>query len=245
MAASLPLLTLDRGNSTLDCMLHGAGEPAPRRRLAPDDLAGLRQFLAVRPTAAVGVTVVTDGLAAATTMLQAQGIPLQLAGTHLPCPLPLDYATPQTLGADRWLAALAAFSAHGRAITIDCGSATTINLVEADGTFRGGAIAPGLRALQAGLAAAAPALPAADFEQLAWPPRSSIAAVSAGIAAAFCGTIERAVADLLRVARGPCTLVLTGGNAPFYLAHGRLQPRHVPDLIHQALRLLAERACGS
>lgn len=245
MTASRPLLTLDRGNTTLDCMLHGVGEPSPRVRLTPDDALGLRRFLSPLPARAVGVTVVADGLEAAAAVLRELGIPLGVVGTHLRCPLRLDYATPQTLGADRWLGALAAFSAHGRAIVIDCGSATTVNLVEDDGSFRGGAIAPGLRALQAGLGQAAPALPAADFDQVAWPPRSSVAAVSAGIAAAFCGTIERAVAELVQVARGPCTLVLTGGNAPFYRRHGRLQPVDVPDLIHQALRLLADESCGS
>ena len=52
------LLTLDRGNTTLDAMLHSA---APRReRRAPD--AALASFLgADRPRRCVGVSVVPGG----------------------------------------------------------------------------------------------------------------------------------------------------------------------------------------
>jgi pantothenate kinase type III len=75
------------------------------------------------------------------TLLVPARIPLLQAGIDLPCPLPLAYETPHTLGADRWVTALAAHRRHGRAVVVDCGSATTVNLVEADGTFHGGAIA--------------------------------------------------------------------------------------------------------
>jgi pantothenate kinase type III len=89
------------------------------------------------------------------------------------------------------------------------------------------------------MAAVTPHLPAAEpAHAAAVPPRSSADAVHTGVALAFCGAIERLVADTLRAARGPATVVLTGGNAEDYLRHGRLQVRHEPDLVHQGLRLL-------
>lgn len=234
------LLTLDRGNSTLDAMLHG---PVSRRRRL-DPTASLRDFLGnERPTAAICASVVGGGLASAVVELESLGIPVAHAGLTLACPLPLDYETPHTLGVDRWLGALAAHRRYGRSIVVDCGTASTINLVDEDGTFRGGAIAPGLRSMARGLAAGAPALPPAGFDvAIEVPPRSSTAAVSTGVLLAFCGSIERLVAELRAAAAGPCTVVLTGGHADDYVRWGRLRPVLVPDLVHQGLRILAEEA---
>ncbi|MGE3172959.1 MAG: type III pantothenate kinase [Planctomycetota bacterium] len=242
-----PLLTLDRGNSTLDAMLHG--DPPLRRRLAAggDDHAAAAQLTAllgaIRPARCVAVSVVPGGLDGAERALAGLGVSVLRVGRELRCPLPLDYDTPETLGADRWLGALAAHRSYGRAVVVDCGTATTVNLVEDDGAFRGGAIAPGLDAILAGMSRVTPNLPAADPDG-AWamPPRSSAQAVHAGAVLAFCGAVERLVADTLRVARGPCAVVLTGGRAEVYLRHGRLRPRHEPDLVHQGLRRLAEEA---
>src|SRR5262245_41750250 len=236
------LLTLDRGNSTLDAMLHGDGE----RRQRLDPAAALRPFLVgSRPSRCIGVSVVPDGLRAVERELQAAGVPLLLVGRDLQCPLPLDYETPATLGADRWLGALAAHREFGRAVVVDCGSATTVNLVEQDGTFRGGAIAPGLRAFVAGMQAVTPHLPAADPAQAGpLPARSSATNVHTGAMLAFCGAVERLCADALRALRGPATVVLTGGHADDYLRHGRLLPVLRGDLVHRGLAILGEGARG-
>lgn len=232
------LLTLDRGNSTLDVMLHG---PLPRRaRLAPD--AALGAFLAAdRPDRCVAASVVPHGIDAVERELRGLGIGVRLVGRDLSCPLPLDYDTPATLGADRWLGALAAHREFGCAVVVDCGSATTVNLVEADGTFRGGAIAPGLAAMVAGMRAATPHLPAAEPRLAgAVPARSSAASVHVGVLLAWCGAIERLCDEVLRVARGAATLVVTGGYADDYLRAGRLQAVHRQDLVHRGLAALAE-----
>lgn len=234
----MPLLTLDRGNTTLDVQLHGS---PPRRHRFANDAVDLAAFLGGElPRRCIGVSVVPGGLDAAALQLQALGHRLERVGQDLLCPLRLDYRTPETLGADRWLGALAAHRQFGSAIVVDCGSATTVNVVTADGTFRGGAIAPGLPALLAGLAAATPHLPAAAAGfAVELPARASQAAVTTGIALAFCGAIERLVGDLLASLPSPPILVLTGGHAGLYLQHGRLAMRHVDDLVHQGLLLLA------
>jgi type III pantothenate kinase len=234
------LLTIDRGNTTLDVMLHG---PSTRRaRLSPTD--PIDGFLAgAMPRGAVAVTVVPGGLDDPLARLRALGVPTAVAGVELPCPLRLDYATPKTLGPDRWLSALAAHRRHGRCVVIDCGSATTVNLVEDDGTFCGGAIAPGLRAIVEGMALVTPRLPRAEPRlAVEMPPRSSADAVNTGALLAFCGTVERLVADTVQRAHGPCTVVLTGGHAEDYLLRGRLRPCLAPDLVHEGLRLLAEES---
>lgn len=242
VADSAGLLTIDCGNSTLDCLRH-ADRARLRLPVASPDLGELSTFVRDRGIRlCVAATVVRGGLDASMGVLAANGIPVQTAGRDLKCPLPLDYATPDTLGVDRWIGALAAHRRHGRAVVVDCGSATTANLVEADGTFRGGPIGPGLRALAAGMAVVTPALPPAQFgAHAAFPPRSSQAAVDVGVLVGYCGLVERLVSGLLAVARGPAFVVITGGNAELVLRHSRLRALHVPDLVHMGLGMLAGR----
>lgn len=242
MALALPLLTIDRGNSTLDCALHGAAEPR-RVRLAPEDLPGLAGFLTgSRPATAVGLSTVPGGLDGVRRLLDELGTRLLEAGRDLPCPLPTAYADAAALGVDRWVAAMAAHRLHRAGLFVDCGTALTVNAIGAGGDFLGGAIAPGLRTMAAGLQARAPALPLADPSRpLRLPATDPSGAVDAGVTLGFCGAVERLVAEVQAAAGvAGAPRLLTGGDAEVYLRHGRLAFQHVPDLVHQGLRCLAE-----
>ena len=62
-------------------------------------------------------------------------------------PIRLEVDEPQTVGADRIVNTLAARELYGRdTIVVDLGTATTYDLVTADGAFVGGVIAPGVSA---------------------------------------------------------------------------------------------------
>lgn len=66
--------------------------------------------------------------------------------SQTPVPVANDYLTPETLGRDRLAAAVGATVLYpGRnCLIVDFGTALTIDLVTADGTFRGGVISPGM-----------------------------------------------------------------------------------------------------
>lgn len=69
-------------------------------------------------------------------------------GNHTDIPIRVDVEEPHRVGIDRLLTALAArrlVTDRQPVIVIDSGTATTVNLTTSDGTFRGGAILPGLR----------------------------------------------------------------------------------------------------
>ncbi|MEM7198803.1 MAG: type III pantothenate kinase [Planctomycetota bacterium] len=236
------LVTLDRGNTTLDVMRWG---PTPQRwRLRPDDLQGLREVLHRTPAGVVGCTAVPDGLGPATAVAREFRLRLLQAGPDLPCPMPLRYREPATLGIDRWVAALAAYGLHGEAVVVDCGTAVTVDVVTSAGEFVGGAIAPGLAAMARGLAATAPSLPSPDLGiAIDGVPTTSEDAVRTGCVVGFVGAVERLVGDLERSAGlRAATYVLTGGDAPRCLALSRLSFCHEPALIHQGLRELWRRA---
>ncbi len=63
-----------------------------------------------------------------------------------------SYADPARMGVDRWLAMLAAWKQVGQpCCVVDCGSAITIDLLDADGCHQGGYILPGIRLMQQSL----------------------------------------------------------------------------------------------
>lgn len=244
--SSAPVLTVDRGNTTLDCCLVADGG-VRRARLAPTR-AALVEFLDAGPSPvrAAGVTVVRYGLADVAEELAARAIPFATAGHDLACPLALDYAEPATLGADRWVAAVAARALYGDALIVDCGTAVTVDAVTQEGRFRGGAIAPGLTAMAVGLAHAAPALPrpplGADAHAaapLAFPTECSTDAVTAGVHIGCAALVEGLVARLAAyVGLSQAPVVLTGGDADIVLRYATRSFESVPDLVHRGLREL-------
>ena len=70
-----------------------------------------------------------------------------ILNSETPLPIRLDYKTPQTLGADRVAAACGAWSLHpGEAsLIVDAGTCITVDYLDADGVYHGGAIMPGLK----------------------------------------------------------------------------------------------------
>jgi type III pantothenate kinase len=73
--------------------------------------------------------------------------PVFVVGPESDLPIRLDVEQPMTVGADRVVNTLAARELYGRdTITVDLGTATTFDLITAEGVFQGGVIAPGVSA---------------------------------------------------------------------------------------------------
>ncbi|MEN9879801.1 MAG: type pantothenate kinase [Pseudomonadota bacterium] len=125
------------------------------------------------------------------------------------------YGTPETLGIDRWAAAIGAWTKiQGACLVISAGTATTIDVIEAvqaGGLYRGGLIMPGvdlmLRALHQGTAR----LPEAIGRYRAAPdvPDNTDDAMVSGVIEATCGAIVRMAARL----PADVPWLLTGGSA--------------------------------
>ncbi len=237
----MTLLTLDRGNSTLDCLLWRGAEVLRRQRMDPVEPQGLPAFLGQeRPSQVLASCVVPGGLQVAESVLAQLGLPVLLAGRDLACPLSLSYADAASLGTDRWLAALAAHRLYGAAVVVDCGTALTVNLVQADGLFLGGAIALGCSSMAWAMQQQTPALPKVDFQTplpaLAQSPQD---AVNLGLTQGFVGMLEGLVQNLAAAASmQQAVRVITGGDASHYLAHGKMQFKHHPQLVHEGLQCL-------
>jgi len=151
------------------------------------------------------------------------------------------YGEPQTLGIDRWAALVAAYAASRSAVCVaDCGTAITLDLVDADGTHRGGLILAGIDLMQAALSGAASNLlvPCASgaVQLLATRTGDAIASGSVYAAAAAIEHIAtRMAAQSTQVPR----LLLTGGDAARVIPLLGVVCDHEPDLVLQGLDLLS------
>ncbi|MEX0916263.1 MAG: type III pantothenate kinase [Wenzhouxiangellaceae bacterium] len=148
------------------------------------------------------------------------------------------------MGVDRWLA-LQPLWARLRSsfCMVDCGTATTIDLVGAKGVHVGGWIMPGVDAARGGLLMRAPGLrrPSIDPETQLGPARDTAVAIERGLLLQQVGAIalaRRAAADLPEFNR-TAPLVLTGGAAArlqSFLDEARVEP----DLVLQGLAMAVE-----
>ncbi len=129
--------------------------------------------------------------------------------------MPIRYDNPHEVGADRIVNGVAAYAEHGGpVIVVDFGTATTLDVIDAEGAYLGGAIAPGVETSAEALFSRAARIAKVDLE----PPSRVIgtntrASVQAGLllgeAAMVDGLVRRAWEEL----GGPCLVVATGGLA--------------------------------
>lgn len=159
------------------------------------------------------------------------------------CGVTNAYADPAKLGADRWLALIAAHRhTPGAVCVVDCGTAVTIDTLTADGNHSGGVILPGLRLMQHALFEHTQQI-SDDMNQATHPltpfARSTQAAVQNGALYALTSAIERATADAEAALGTAVTRIITGGDAPRVLPHLAAQYRHTPDLVLQGLAVIA------
>ena len=150
---------------------------------------------------------------------------------------------PAEVGADRLLNSLAAHRAYtGPLVVIDFGTATTFDVVDADGSYMGGVISPGINLSLEALHKAAARLPRIGIGRpQAVIGRSTVPAMQSGIYWGYVGMIEGLVARIQAEWDEPLKVVATGGLAPL-LAEGTTVIKVIdPDLTLEGLRLLADR----
>jgi type III pantothenate kinase len=149
------------------------------------------------------------------------------------------YRDPQSLGADRWVALIAARAlSAGNVCVVDCGTAVTLDALAADGRHLGGAIFPGLSLLRESLARGTAAIGDRAGEAGGVLAQATADAVAAGTLHGLAGAIARIVAGQETLA-GPLSLILTGGDAGALQPLLRREARLVPDLVLQGLARIA------
>lgn len=157
----------------------------------------------------------------------------------------LDVVEPKTVGADRALDAIAAHALHeGDLIVIDFGTATTFDVVDYTGAYKGGIIAPGINLSLEALVTAAAKLPRIAIEA---PESGSVIGrttegqMHIGIFWGYVAMMEGLVARLKAEIGRPVKVISTGGLAVLFDKHTDIFDAVEPDLTIQGLGFLYER----
>lgn len=150
---------------------------------------------------------------------------------------------PSEVGADRVVNAVAARERFGAPlVVVDLGTATTFDVIDADGNYAGGCIAPGINlSLQALYMAAAklPRIAIRHPEKVIG--RSTIPAMQSGIFWGYVGLIEGILTRMAEELGYRPTVVATGGLAPMFAEATQAIDHIDGDLTLWGLRLIYAR----
>lgn len=147
------------------------------------------------------------------------------------------YQQPEKLGVDRWLALVAARNLyHGPICIVDCGTAITVDLIDAEGIHQGGLISPGLTLMKKSLAEGTEALQFHETSHVAGLANFTEAAIYNGTLAAAAGLIEHVLARQSNAIQ----VILTGGDAGVIAAQLAVKPVIDADLVLRGLAVVLE-----
>ena len=158
------------------------------------------------------------------------------------CKLPVAPRVDQgtTVGPDRLVNTVAGFDRHGGdLIVVDFGTATTFDVVDHDGAYIGGVIAPGVNLSLEALHMAAAALPHVD---VARPARAigtnTVACMQSGVYWGYIGLVEGIVREVRRERDRPMKVIATGGLASLFAQGTELFHSIEDDLTMHGLVLI-------
>lgn len=136
------------------------------------------------------------------------------------CALPVQPRVDQgtTVGPDRLVNTVAGYDRFGGdLIVVDFGTATTFDVVDHDGAYIGGAIAPGVNLSLEALHMAAAALPHIDVARPALAiGTNTVACMQSGVYWGYIGLVEGIVRQIRLERERPCKVIATGGLASLF-----------------------------
>lgn len=229
------LLAIDAGNTNTlfaiyddsDRMVDSWRASTDAKRTADEYAVWLTQLMAlaqVRPAAVTGAIIASVVPA---TVFALKSLcrryfklePMVIGEPGVEIGIEVRIARPDQVGADRLVNAVAAHASFGGPlIVIDFGTATTFDVIGADGAYEGGIIAPGINLSLEALDRAAAKLPRIALKG---PPKqvigqATIPAMESGAYWGYVGLIEGIVTRVKDEYGQPMKVVATGGLAPLF-----------------------------
>ncbi len=174
---------------------------------------------------------------------------LLLIGSDIPLPMELALNEPEKVGTDRVVAAAAAYAVVKDAVVVaDFGTAITIDLVDGQGRFLGGAILPGFKMSAEALELKTAKLPKVRMKKPRQPfGKTTQEAIQCGLYYSAIGAIEEIVRRYAETIGKWPQIILTGGAAELIKDDCAFVDDFVPNLVVKGIVLayieyLEERA---
>lgn len=255
------LLAIDAGNTNVVFALFDGSEIKARWRIATDPrrtadeyVVWLRQLLDLNGLGVDAIDAVIIGTVVPRALHNLSVLsekyfgvkPLVAGRGKAEWGVALDVAQPDTVGADRVLNIIAAHQKYKQdVVIIDFGTATTFDVADYDGAYKGGVIAPGINlSLDAlvGKTAQLPriALEAPDDDNVIG--RTTESQMLIGIFWGYVGMIEGLVERTRAQIGRPTTVIATGGLSVLFNEHTDVFDHLESDLTLRGLLILYQRA---
>src|SRR5882757_2747001 len=255
------LLAIDAGNTNVVFALVEGGAIKARWRIATDprrtadeyavwlsQLLTLEGYDRAAVTSVIIATVVPRALHNLQTLARKYfgGEPLIAGEPPVEWGIQLDVEEPHAVGADRASNIIAAHALHpGDLIVIDFGTATTFDLADYSGAYKGGIIAPGINLSLDALVTAAAKLPRIAIEaphgNLSVIGRDTVSQMHIGIYWGYVAMIEGLVARMKAEVGRPVKVIATGGLATLFELRSSVCYGTEPDLTIEGLAMWWDR----
>jgi type III pantothenate kinase len=260
------LLAIDVGNTNIVFAIVDGGEIRWRWRMATDArrtadeyAVWLNQLIEMEGVTRADIHDVIIASVVPQTLFNLRGLARKYVGVEamvvgtpdVDYGMAVNLPNPAEVGADRIVNAVAAHAEWpGNLIIIDFGTATTFDIVSAEGGYEGGVIAPGINLSMDALYRAAARLPRIAVE----PPgpglgvigKGTVHAMQSGVFWGYVGLIEGLVRRLTDEIGGEVTVIATGGLAALFGRHTMTISHVNPDLtIKGLLRIHARNRSGA
>ena len=157
--------------------------------------------------------------------------------------LKINTEHPKEIGPDRIVDAVAAYEKYGGpVIVIDFGTATTYDIVTADGVFEGGVISPGIRTSARALWGGAAMLPEIEIRK----PKSIVAketvsSMQGGLVFGYIGQTEYIIKKIKEAGYEDAKVIATGGLGSILVSETDMIDIYDPDLTLDGLRMIYEK----
>ena len=207
-------LTIDNGNTSVKVAFFIGTQVVATNRFVRRDVRLLERFISTyKPETAIVCNTASSVASQRIEQLAEQRCRHVLHLTHeTPMPIRLGYRTPQTLGRDRIAAC--------DVLVIDAGTAITYDLINSNGCFVGGNIAPGLALRFKSLHEHTGQLPLVDADgDTPVVGYDTATAIRSGVLLGMLGEIKSYIADL-KLSHPNLMVFITGGDGK--LLHSRL-----------------------
>jgi len=229
------LLAIDVGNTNTVFALYD-GETAladwriatDTRRTADEYFVWLNHLMTNNSIAASSINDVIVATVAPQTLFNLKALarsyfssePLVIGEEGCHVGLAIRLSRPSEIGADRVVNARAALTSYGpNLIIVDFGTATTFDVVDGDGAYAGGVIAPGVNLSLAALEKAAAKLPRVAVDR---PSQvigtDTVSAMQSGVYYGYIGLIEGVCRRIIAEHGTPMKVIATGGLSPLFAA---------------------------
>jgi len=253
-----PVLAIQVGNTRIKLAVFRTDDPEEAVFLSKDDLsaavekaASMYESIGAEADASVVVASVHPKISTALVGALRDQLACEVyeVPTDMPVPIGVCLSPGAKPGVDRLLNAAAAWDKLRQAcVVVDAGTCITVDFVDGEGVFHGGAIAPGLRMQLKALHEYTAALPAIEVDGMfeapsgtAWGADTREAMVR-GVYHGARGLVWRLVEKYAEEYGAFPVVIATGGDSASLFADDALITQIVPDLVLRGVAIAARHA---